>query len=124
MALCLADFPTKAGKGIYRAKVRKYNNRLNLYICHEHVDDCDLKEDMTYLARIRRISDAYTEDNVVLTLKAENDRDHPMRAVLPADSGFSAGSKVYIRLTPLDIEKWFDRKNSKGFDVDGEVVEE
>ena len=123
MALSLADFPTKAGKGIYRSKVRKYNNRLNLYICRDHVDECGLQEDMTYIARIRRICDAYTEDNVVLTLKAENDRDHPMRAVLPADSGFSAGSKVYIRLTPLDIEKWFDRKNSKGFDVDGEGEE-
>ena len=123
MTLCLADFPTKAGKDIFRAKIRKLNNRLNLFIHRDHVSECDLKEDMTYLARIRRISDAYTEDNVVLTLKAENDRDYPMRAVLPMDSGFTSGSKVYIRLTLLDIEKWFDRKNSKGFDVEGEGEE-
>ena len=123
MGLCLADFPTKAGEGIYRSKIRKVNNRLNLFIHRDHVSECNLKEDMTYLARIRRITDAYTEDNVVLTLKAENDRDHPMRAVLPADSGFSAGSKVYIRLTLMDLSKWFERKNSKGFDVEGEGEE-
>lgn len=123
MGLCLADFPTKVGNGIYRSKIRKVNNRMNLYIHHDHVEECGLQEDMTYLARIRRITDAYTEDNVVLTLKAENDRDHPMRATLPADSGFTAGSKVYIRLTPMDLSKWFDRKNSKGFDVEGEGEE-
>lgn len=124
MTLRLTDFPVKAGEGIYRAKVRKSvgsRSGVDLYIHHDHVTDCELKEGVTYLARIRRITDAYTEDNVILTLRAEpNDRDHPMRAALPMDTGFASGSKVYVRLTPMDLTSWFNRKNSKGFDVEGE----
>lgn len=125
MALRLTDFPVKAGEGIYRAKIRKSaGNTLSLFIHHDHVKDCDLKEGLTYIARIRRITDAYTEDNVVLTLKAEpNDNDHPMRATLPTETGFAAGSKVYVRMEELDLVTWFNRKRSKGFDTEGEGEE-
>lgn len=122
MTLRLTDFPVKAGEGIYRAKVRKDGgNGVTLFIHHDHVTDCGLEAGKTYLARIRRITDAYTEDNVVLTLReVREDGDHPMRATLPTGTGFASGSKVYVRLTEMDLSKWFDRKNSKGFDVEGE----
>lgn len=123
MTLRLTDFPVKAGEGIYRAKIRTSPTRgsLDLFIHHDHVKDCGLETGKTYLARIRRITDAHTEDNVVLTLRSvTEDGDHPMRATLPTGTGFTAGSKVYVRLTEMDLSKWFDRKNSKGFDVEGE----
>lgn len=121
MTLRLTDFPVKAGEGIYRAKVRKTGGSLELFFHHDHVKDCDLKAGPTYVARIRRITDAYTEDNVVLTLReVREDGDHPMRATLPAETGFNAGSKVYVKLMEMDLTAWFNRKNSKGFDVESE----
>ena len=130
MTINLTQFPPRIFEDVYLTKIiersvgpGRRRSRI-LLLPKAMVEEQGLQTGKSYICKIKRLSDAYCEDELLLTFQAEAQDAYPMIATFPDGTGFKDGEAVYVRAKPFDLEKWFRCKTSKGFDTLASYEEE
>jgi len=124
----LTQFPSRIFEDVYLTKTidrrgegsggRVGPKKAHLLLPKAMVEEQGLQTGKSYICKIKRLSDAYCEDELLLTFQADDSREeYPMIARFPDGTGFKDGEAVYVKAKPFDLEKWFRCKTSKGFDT-------
>lgn len=127
MSINLAQFPKKIFDDVYLTKIiarkadanGKPQRRKQLYlIIPKMMAEERSISPGSYIFKIKRLSDAYCEDELMLSIVADDSNpEYPFVAQLPEGNGFGDCQSVYVKAKPFDLEKWFRSKKSKGFDT-------
>lgn len=109
-------YPRKIGDNIYFVKIEPTKNQPVLYFSSLAVAEQNLKAGMTYNIRLKSLSTGKAHLTAI-TLKNSVDKQGlaawPLYGFLPAGSEAKMGPKVYARLEPLDMVKWFETNEEK-----------
>jgi hypothetical protein len=126
MTLNLTQFPKRIFEDVYLTKIvvrkdpdnggRSRPKHAYILIPKMMAEEQSIK-DGSYLFKIKRLSDAYCEDELMLAVVTDiSNPAYPFVAQLPEGNGFDDGQAVYVKAKPFDLEKWFKSRRSKGFD--------
>ena len=124
MTLNLTQFPKKILEDVYLTKTITRKNpdergRKQVFVLIPRLmaEEQGINESPC-LFRIKRLSDAYCEDELMLPIVADDSNpSYPFIAQLPKGNGFKDGQAVYARAKPFDMGEWFESSEAKGFDT-------
>lgn len=114
----LMQFPKKLFDDIWLARVfvTRRPKQTKVYLTKECVEGMPA-EPGSYICKIKRLTDAYAEQDLLLTFdKDDRMEGFAMSAAPPEGTGLEDGNAVYIQLKPYDLLKWFRSKRSKGLE--------
>lgn len=128
MTINLSQFPKKIFEDVYLTKtiVRKMEatgqgrtrpKRTLLLIPKLAAEEQKIAPG-SYICKIKRLSDAYTEEELLLNFECDGSNpEYPYAAQFPDETGFKDAESVYFKAEAFDLGKWFKSKRSKGFDA-------